>query len=223
MAYTFEPAIVTDGEGNETISYEQGELQQSRDIHRGLAEQGFEVDEETGEHFIYEEPEAVTANDSYMADIAEAYPQLPDALTFAQANMDPELMGHFYAAAEDGDLDNFHEILEIILDEYEDHLGTTSEVEEELTDEEELEEEEEEEDYEVPDLSSLYEIEPDQELSDTFWDLADQSEGATKLIYQLSSRFHSGGETQDELIELALSSGYSRAELIEAFNLINNN
>ena len=221
MAYTFEPAIVIDDAGNETISYEQGELQQSRDIHRGLAEQGFEIDEETGEHFVYEEPEAITANDSYMADIAEAYPQLPDALTFAQANMDPDLMGHFYAAAEDGDLDNFHEILEIILDEYEDHLENTapSEIEEELTDEEEVEDLDE---LETPDLSSLYDNEPDEELADAFTDLAEQSEGVEQLLYQLSARFHAGGETADELIELALSSGYSREELITTFNQLNN-
>ena len=227
MAYTFEPAIVTDGEGNETISHEQGELKQSSHFHRGVSPMGFEVDEMTGEATYFEEEEAVTANDSYMADIAEAYPQLPDALTYAHANMDAELMSHFYAASEDGALDQFHEILEIILDEYDEHLGTTSdELDEaarsdapELTD---VEETEEEEDYEVPDLSSLYEAEPDEELSDTFTDLAEQSEGVEQLLYQLSARFHSGGETADELIELALSSGYSRDELITAFNQLNN-
>ena len=219
MAQEFIPVISTDENGEEFVDYDNGQLNQRDQFHRGLGPQGFEVDEMTGQAIYYEEPEAVTANDSYMADIAEAYPQLPDALTFAQANMDPELMGHFYAAAEDGDLDNFHEILEIILDEYEDHLGTTSEVEEEPTDVEETEEIDE---LETPDLSSLYEAEPDYELMDTFADLADKSEGVEQLIYQLSSRFHSGGETADELIELALSSGYSRDELITAFNQLNN-
>ena len=181
---------------------------------------GFEVDEMTGEATYFEEPEPVTANDSYMADIAEAYPQLSDALTFAHANLDADLMGMFYAASEDGALDQFHEILEIILLEYDEHLGTTSdELEEEFADVEEVEDFEE---LETPDLSGLYENEPDEELADTFTDLAHQSEGVEQLLYQLSARFHSGGETADELIELALSSGYSREELIQAFNQLNN-
>ena len=224
MANEFIPVISTDENGEEFVDYDNGQLNQRDQFHRGLGPQGFEIDDETGEHFVYEEPEPVTADAEYMESIAEAYPQLSEALPYADANLDAELMEMFYSAADDGDYDSFHEILEIILLEYEEHLGTSSDELEEPTDEEEVEEEEQEEDYEVPDLSGLYSTEPSQELSDEFWDLADKSEGAEKLIYQLSSRFHSNtGEDADTLIEEALSSGYSREELITAFNLINNN
>ena len=222
MAQEYTPVISTDANGEEFVDYDNGQLNQREQFHRGLGPQGFEIDDETGEHYIFdEEPDApINTNDEYMAAIGEAYPQLSDALTYAQANLDAELLGHFYSAAEDGDYDNFNEILEIILDEYDDHIGTTSdELDEEPTD---VEETEEVEQLETPDLSSLYEAEPDYELMDTFADLADKSEGVEQLIYQLSSRFHSGGETADELIELAMSSGYSRDELIQAFNQLNN-
>lgn len=224
MAHEYTPVISTDANGEEFVDYDNGQLNQREQFHHGVGPQGFEIDDETGTHYIFdEEPDApINSNDEYMAAIGEAYPQLSDALTYAQANIDPELMGHFYSAAEDGDYDNFNEILEIILDEYDEHLGTTAVEEEEPTDVEE--DSEDEELLEVPDISSLYETEPDQELSDEFWDMADKSEGAEKLIYELSSRFHSNtGEDADTLIEEALSSGYTRAELITAFNLINNN
>lgn len=222
MSYQYTPSLTTNEAGEEVPNYEEGTLSQSRDIHRGIAEQGFEIDEETGEHYVYEEePDApINTNDEYMAAIGEAYPQLSDALTYAQANMDAELLGHFYSAAEDGDYDSFNEILEIILDEYDEHLGTTSdEVEEELTD---VEEDEEIDELETPDIEDLYSAEPNEELADEFTDLAYQSEGATRLLYQLSARFHSNqGEDANSLINEALSSGFSREELINAFNLIN--
>ena len=218
MSTEFTPTISTDANGDEFVDYENGQLTQRDQFHRGMAPQGFEINEETGEHSVFEEPDPVTANDTYIRDIAAAYPQLPDALTYAHANLSPELMGHFYTAAEDGDLDDFHEFLEIILAEWEEHIDTdaTSEIEEETTDVDEVEQE-----LETPDLSSLYQQEPDYELMDTYTDLADKSEGVEQLLYQLSARFHAGGETADELIEIALASGYSRNQLIETFNLLN--
>ena len=223
--HEFNPVISTDENGDEYVDYQNGQLNQREQYHRGLAPQGFEIDDETGEHYIFDqEPDGpIDSNDEYMESIAEALPELPNALTYAQANLDPELMGHFYSAAEDGDYDNFHEILEIIMSEYDEHLESTGQLpieeDEQLVEDEDSEEEEL---LEVPDISSLYQAEPDQDLSDEFWDLADKSEGATKLIYELSSRFHSNtGEDADSLIEQALSSGYSRDELIQAYNLIN--
>ena len=51
-------------------------------------------------------------------------------------------------------------------------------------------------------------------------DLAQETEGVESLLWSLSAAFHNGDLTQDEAIEAALSSGYSRNELIEMYNLL---
>lgn len=223
MSFEYTPSLTVNSEGETVPDYNQGTLQQSRDLHRGLGPQGFEIDEETGEHFIFEDEEGpVDSNDEYMASIGEAFPELSEALTHAHTSMDSELLATFYKAAEEGNYDEFHEILYIIISEYEEHLEQTSTPEEDDSDSIEELEDNTSEDVEIPDISSLYQTEPDAELSDTFSDLADSSEGVEKLLYQLSARYHSNtGESADDLIEIALSSGYSRSQLINAFNLLN--
>ena len=225
MAYTFEPAVVTDADGNESISHEQGELKQSNHFHHGNAPMGFEVDEMTGEATYYESdevPEPIQTNDAYIAAIGEAYPQLPDALTFAQASLDAELMNHFYTAADDGDYENFHAFLEIILNEYEEHLesnGMTAEIE--VEDEQPDEVEDEEQTLETPDLSGLYGTEVNPELAYDHMDNADNAEDEVeKLLWSLSAAFHNNDMTVDECVTEALSAGFSRDELIRTFNLL---
>ena len=223
MAYEYTPSIATDANGNETTDYENGSFQQRNQFHRGLAPQGFEIDAETGEHSVYEleedgdNPDALM--DDYLASVKELHPEFPDALVFAQSNLDAELLSHFYEAIDDADFDSFYEILDIILAEFDEHLEQTSslDVEEEETNEEEVAEDEE---LEVPDLSSLYDATPDYDEMDVLTELADKAEGASQLIYQLAARFHSGTESADELIEKALASGFSRNELITAYNAI---
>lgn len=225
MAYEFIPTLVTNEQGEEVPSYEQGTLERSDQLHRGLGEMGFEHNELTGETQYFEindkEDGQAFQMSEYLQTMQEVNPELSDAITYGNANLSPELMSELYTAIDDEDLENLNEILVIILSEYDDAKIATPEEREETQQEVEEEEQDELEDLEVPDLSSLYETEPSYELMDTFSDLADNAEGAEQLIYQLSARFHSGGESQDELIELALSSGYSRQELITAFNLIN--
>ena len=221
MAYEFIPSISLDANGQEIVDYDNGSLTQREHLHHGLAPQGFEIDVETGEHSVYE-LEAEQENpdqmmDDYLAAVKEQHPEFPDALVYAQSNLDPELLQHFYSAVDDNDLEDFWSYLEIILAHYEEHLDETSVSLDEEPNEDEVTEDEDE--AEIPDLSSLYDAEPSEELRDYYSELADNAEdSATKLLYQLSARFYSGTETQDELIEIALQSGYSRNQLIEAFN-----
>ena len=216
----FTPTISIDSDGNEYVDYDSGQVNYRHQYHRGQTPTGFEVNEETGEHYIFEDDPDQEADftDSYLQTLAEAEPNLPKAITYIKEYGDAEMIQILLDAAKDEDYDQLNALVETILDMYED----SDEYEPEEDDSDSIEElEDEVEDLEVPDISSLYEAEPDAELSDTFSDLATKSEGVAKLLYQLSARFHSDtGESADDLIEIALSSGYSRNELITAYNLL---
>lgn len=220
MSTEYTPTISTDANGEEYVDFENGQLSQRDQFHRGMAPQGFSIDEETGEHSVFEADVDEQQQDlmgDYMRNMQEVNPELSDAIAYGNANLSPEIMAGLYSSIEDGNLDELHEYLEIVLDEYDDAVVATPEEKAETQAELEAEEDE----LDTPDISSLYEIEPDYTLMDTFDDLASDAEGAEKLIYQLSARFHSNtGESADSLIEAALASGYSRAELIQAYNLI---
>ena len=219
MATDFTPVISTDENGEEFVDYDNGQLHQRNQFHRGFAPQGFEINEETGDHYVFEEPEDEQGDfmEDYLSTMTQANPELQDDIAYGNENLSPEIMSILYSAVDDGDLDSLHDVLEIILAEFDDARVATPEEREET-----LEESEEEEDvYETPDLSNLYEQEPNEELAYEHADLAEQTEGVESLLWSLSASFFNGDLTQDEAIEQALSSGYSRNQLIETFNRLN--
>ena len=223
MSTTYTPTISTDSNGEEFVDFDNGSLSQRDQFHRGITPQGFVTDEVTGETEYFEmqeEGQNVDLMDDYVRTMAEANPELSDAVAYGNANLSPELMAGFFAAVEDGNLDELHEYLEIILAEYDDKFIATPEEREET--QSELEAEEDEQELEVPDMSSLYETEINPDLTYDHMDNADNTDDPVeKLLWSLSAAFHNNDITVDEAIEQAMSAGFSRTQLIETFNLLN--
>ena len=221
MSTQYTPTISTDENGDEYVDYEHGQLTQRNQFHHGMAPQGFEIDELTGEHSVFEADVDEQQQDlmsDYMRTMQEANPDLSAAIAYGNANLSPELMAGLYSSIEDGNLDEMHEYLEIVLAEFDDAVVATPEEKAETQAELEAEEEEE---YEVPDLGDLYTQEPDYELQFDHMDNADATDNEVhKLLWSLSASFHANQLTQDEAIEQAMKSGFSRSDLIKAFNEI---
>lgn len=214
--YTSQPSF--DEEGNFTgVEISSGHQPFNRS---GIAPQGWSENELTGETEIFEETN--TEGIDYEADYVDAlhtlHPEIPDALAYLVESgvWDEERQAQHDKAVFDDDLSKVSEAVEKMLEEYRFYKEQDTEYKQNQPNSAPVEDDE---DADIPDVSELYETEPNEELASEWDEVASQSDGAHQLMASLAARFHSGEVSDvDELMQIALDSDYSREQLIEAFN-----
>ena len=214
--FTAQPSF--DEEGNyQGVEVSSGRQELNR---QGLAPAGFQHDELTGETALFTEasPEQQMQNDYdavYVEAILEANPEIPDALEYLinSGVWSPERQAEHDKAINSDSYDVLNEAIEKMLNEYREFKT----LDEQQPNSAPVDEDE---DADIPNLEHLYEAEPDADSADVWADYATQTEGATSLIAELTSRFHNGDTNVDGLVEEALSSDFSRDELLAAYNYL---
>ena len=193
-----------------------------QDLNRqGLAPQGWDHDEATGQTAFYQDsiPQVDDVDASYVEALHELHPEIPQALEYLinSGVWDSERQMQHDKDIEDADLTKVSEAVEKMVQEYHHYLEMDGEHSQPNS-----APVEEDEDADVPDVSSLYETEQDEDLATHFDEIAANSEGAIQLLASLSADFHANGGNPDDFIERALESNYSRQELLQAWEYFTN-
>ncbi|MDC0325913.1 hypothetical protein OAL60_00575 [bacterium] len=113
----------------------------------GQVEQQIVYDDYGNPHYQIEEEESFSDEepsgfDEYADVVAEAYPMLPDALSWAAVNLDPETSQRFNEAVDSGDPDEFMPLIEALMEDFYESEGLdqddyeTEDEPEEVTEEE---------------------------------------------------------------------------------------
>lgn len=189
----------------------------------GIAPQGWRQNEATGETAIFSEnnPDVDVSSNydaTYVQALMDSNPELPAALDYARKHWTPEQHAKHDALVFSDNYDDVNQGIENLIAEFK-----LAEANGATVNKEEKQSQPEDEEEEIPNVSSLYEAEPDQELASQWGEVATQSEGAYALLAQLSQQFHLGNASQDELIAKALESDFSRDELLAAYKHFTNN
>ena len=195
--------------------------------HRGgEVEQQIVYDDYGNAHYYVEEEESFSEettsdSDDYVNVIAEAYPDLQDALSCAAATLDPEQSQQFNAAVDSGDPDSYMPLLEALIDDYRESNGL---------DEEEYETEETEDEDEVTEqelgevFTQMSEAQAlGQEAALPYLQAAIDSQGTNPLYSDwmaLTAQFHNG-EIEYEQAWEQMTDKYSLPELKQMYNYIN--
>ena len=183
----------------------------------GVAPQGFATNEVTGQTSYFTEKSrdpSDLADNQYVSTLLELHTDLPAALAWSGTNWTDEQRADYDEAIFGDDYEKLNESIERLMSDYYSSKPTQP-VEKKV--------EENEEDSDIPDLSDLYDNQPDENVASVWEDYAGQTSGALSMVAQLTADFHNGYGSQDDLIEKALSSDFSREELLAAFNHIQGN
>lgn len=219
-----------------TISpiYQESEdgSEQLADFHVQHAHQGGQVaqeiyyDDNGNAHYYVEEEESFSAeeqpgSDEYADVVMEAYPDLPNALSWAAANLDPDTVQRFNEAVDGGDPDEYMNLLEALVEDYRESEGL-DEVEYETEDE--PEEVTQEELGQV--IQEMSESEPlGQEAAMPYLQAAIDSQGSNPLYSDwmaMTAKFHNG-EIDCEEAWGRMTEKYQLSDLKQMYNYLNNN
>ena len=178
-------------------------------------------------HYQVEEEESFSEEstsglDEYSDVVMEAYPDLPDALSWAALNFDPHQAQQFNAAVDSGDPSEFMPLVEALMQDYLESNGL---------DEEEYEQEEtEEEDEDVTEeelgqvLQEMADTTPlGQEAAMPYLQAAIESQGTNPLYSDwmaLTASFHNG-ELDYEDAWQQMTDKYELTDLKKMYNYIN--
>jgi hypothetical protein len=209
-----------DAEGNFSgVEIGSGHTPMSR---QGVAPQGWSQDEVTGETTVFEDvaSEVDDVDNAYVEALHELHPDIPNALDYLVNSgvWSIERQQQHDRDIEDKDLTVVSAAVEKMMDEYQHYLQMDAEHQQSQPKQEQAPVDEDE-DSDIPDISSLYEAEPNEDFANQWDEYAANTEGAYSLLAGLAAQFHSGEITDvDELMQIALDSDYSREELIAAYN-----
>ena len=218
--YQVDPVVDADG------NYQGSSIGTRPQLHRGSvdAPSDYYEDEYGQTHHLMEDVEIEDdtdpnefSDDAYIALLYDVHPELTEAVAWSHQNLTNDEATWYNQMIDSEDLDDVNAAVEFLLAKYATEAEVVTDEEEDVSEEQT---EEDEEELEVPSLESLYEQEPDVDTAMEHAQLAQDTEGVESLLWSLSASFFNGDLTQDEAIEAALSSGYSRNELIEMYNLL---
>ncbi len=198
-------------------AHQGGEVEQ-RVVIDEYGNAGYYVEEE--ESFSDEEPSGF---DEYADVVAEAYPMLPDALSWAAVNLDPEQSQQFNAAVDSGDPDEFMPLIEALMEDYLESTGLgDDQYQEEETEEDESEDVTEEELGQVfTEMSEAQAL--GQEAAMPYLQAAIDSQGSNPLYSdwcRLTAQFHNG-EIEYEQAWEEMTNKYSLPQLKKMYTYIN--
>ena len=195
-------------------SHQGGEVEH-RVVYDDYGNAHYQIEEEE-ESFSGEEPSGF---DEYADVVAEAYPMLPDALSWAAVNLDPETSQRFNEAVDSGDPDEFMPLIEALMEDFYESEGL------------------DEDDYETePDdvteeelgqvIQEMSESEPQgQEVAMGYLQAAIDSQGTNPLYSDWmakTAQFHNG-EIDYESAWQQMTDKYQLADLKEMYHYLNNN
>lgn len=169
----------------------------------------------------FSEEDEQSGFDDYSDVVMEAYPMLPDALSWAAVNLDPETSQRFNEAVESGDPDEFMPLVEALMQDYLDSYGIEEEDYEEET-EDDVDDVTEEELGQV--FTEMSEAEPQgQAFAMPYLQAAIDSQGTNPMFSDwmgLTAQFHNG-EIDYESAWQQMTDKYELTDLKKMYHYIN--
>ena len=192
----------------------------------GQVEQQIVYDDYGNPHYQIEEEESFSDEepsgfDEYADVVAEAYPMLPDALSWAAVNLDPETSQRFNEAVDSGDPDEFMPLIEALMEDFYESEGLD---EDDYETEDEPEEVTEEELGQV--IQEMANSEPlGQEAAMPYLQAAIDSQGSNPLYSDwmaMTAKFHNG-EIDYEEAWGRMTEKYQLSDLKQMYQYLNQN
>lgn len=201
---------------------------QIQHAHQGgqVAHEVYYDDQGNANYYIEEEEsfseETTSDSDDYVNVIAEAYPDLQDALSWATTNLDPDQAAMFNQAVDSGDPDSYMPLLEALIEDYRESNGLDEEEYETEETEDEADDVTEEELGQV--FTEMSESEPQgQAFAMPYLQAAIESQGSNPLYSdwcRLTAQFHNG-EIEYEQAWEEMTNKYSLPQLKQMYFYIN--